>query len=205
MNTYLVLWSNLEIRLFHRKLAENALDPISLGKGCFKWKCADLAIGLLVWKGLVSRNWLQNPLTQLFWDEAVSFQLAGIQACKLFESYHLCCRLFKLFENCSLEEKLFFILGNEILAILMVIPADHQRDSGWFCVLILQPFPMCTFYFFLIFGCAGSSLLCGLFSSCSEWGLLSRSCAWASHCGGFSCCGAQALGQEGFAVVASGL
>ena len=68
---------------------------------------------------------------------------------------------------------------------------------------------MCTFYkfinFFKIFGCTGSSLLCGLFSSCSEWGLLSRSGAWASHCGGFSCCGAQALGQEGFAVVVSGL
>ena len=26
--------------------------------------------------------------------------------------------------------------------------------------------------FIFIFGCAGSLLLCGLFSSCSEWGLL---------------------------------
>ena len=26
---------------------------------------------------------------------------------------------------------------------------------------------------FFIFGCAGSLLLCGLFSSCGEWGLLS--------------------------------
>ena len=34
----------------------------------------------------------------------------------------------------------------------------------------------------------GSSLLCGLFSSCS---------VWASPCGGFSCCGAQALGHLG--------
>ena len=47
--------------------------------------------------------------------------------------------------------------------------------------------------FFLIlknlftFGCDASSLLCGLFSSRGEWGLL-------SHCGGFSCGGARALG-----------
>ena len=39
--------------------------------------------------------------------------------------------------------------------------------------------------FIFIFGCAGSSLSAQVFSSCSEW---------ASHCGGFSCCGAQALG-----------
>ena len=26
--------------------------------------------------------------------------------------------------------------------------------------------------------------------------------AWASHCGGFSCCGAQSLGHSGFAVTA---
>ena len=31
------------------------------------------------------------------------------------------------------------------------------------------------------------------FSSCSEWGLLCSCCAWASNCGSFSCCRAQAL------------
>ena len=30
------------------------------------------------------------------------------------------------------------------------------------------------------------------FSSCVEWGLCSSFSAWASHCGGFSCCGAGA-------------
>ena len=38
----------------------------------------------------------------------------------------------------------------------------------------------------------GSSLLWRLFSSCSEQGLLSTCTAPASHCGGFSCCWAQA-------------
>ena len=37
----------------------------------------------------------------------------------------------------------------------------------------------------------------GLFSSCSEWELLSSCGARASHCGGFSC-GARALGHTGF-------
>ena len=32
------------------------------------------------------------------------------------------------------------------------------------------------------------------FSSCDEWRRLSGCGVWASHCGGFSCCGAQALG-----------
>ena len=55
---------------------------------------------------------------------------------------------------------------------------------------------------FLFFGCAGSSLLHGLFSSHGEWGLLSSCITRASHCGGLSCCGAQALGHVGSAAVA---
>ena len=39
-----------------------------------------------------------------------------------------------------------------------------------------------TIYVF-IFGCAGSLLLCQLFSSCDRWGLLSSCGARASHCG----------------------
>ena len=43
-----------------------------------------------------------------------------------------------------------------------------------------------------IFGCAVSSLLCGLLSSCGEQGLLSSCGMRASHCGGFPCCRAWA-------------
>ena len=43
--------------------------------------------------------------------------------------------------------------------------------------------------FVFIFGCSGSSLLCGLFSSCG---------VRASRCSAFSCCRAQALGPETF-------
>ena len=42
------------------------------------------------------------------------------------------------------------------------------------------------------------------FSSCGKWWLLCCS-ARASHCGGFSCCGARALGVRASVVVAHGL
>ena len=50
--------------------------------------------------------------------------------------------------------------------------------------------------YLLIFGFAGSSLLHGLFSSCSKRGLLSSCNAWASHCSGFCYCGARAPGYR---------
>ena len=43
------------------------------------------------------------------------------------------------------------------------------------------------------------------FSSCGEWGLLFVCGVWSSHCGGFSCCRAQALGTRASVVVAHGL
>ena len=49
---------------------------------------------------------------------------------------------------------------------------------------------------FIIFVCAGSSLLCRLLSSCG---------VWASHCSGFSWCGAQVLGRLGFSLATHGL
>ena len=57
---------------------------------------------------------------------------------------------------------------------------------------------------FTYFGCAGSSLLHGLFSSCGKRGLLSRCRAWVSHCSDF-CYGAWALGSQASIIVAKGL
>ena len=53
--------------------------------------------------------------------------------------------------------------------------------------------------------CTGSSLLCRLFISCGEWGLLYSYHVWVSHCGGFSCCKAWALGSQASVVVDPGL
>ena len=56
-----------------------------------------------------------------------------------------------------------------------------------------------------LFGCSGSSLVQWVFSSCEEWGLLSTCSAQSSHCGGFSCFGAQALGTWAAVIVGHGL
>ena len=61
------------------------------------------------------------------------------------------------------------------------------------------------FLIYFILGCPESSLLCRLFSSCKEQGLLSGYSAWGSPGGDFSCCGAQAVGAWASVVVASGL
>ena len=53
-------------------------------------------------------------------------------------------------------------------------------------------------FYLLIFGCIGSLLLGGLFTSCGEQGLLYSCGAWASHSSGFSCCRARAQGCKGF-------
>ena len=53
------------------------------------------------------------------------------------------------------------------------------------------------FLIYLFFGCVGSSLLHGL-------SLVAVSRGYSS-CGGFSCCGAQAVGVQASVVVARGL
>ena len=51
--------------------------------------------------------------------------------------------------------------------------------------------------YLFIFGCAGSLLLCGLFSSCGEPGAtLKLQCTQASNCSGFSRCGSWALNHR---------
>ena len=62
-----------------------------------------------------------------------------------------------------------------------------------------QPWLLLTVTLLLfIYGCAGSLLLHRLFSTCGKWGLHCNCCAQASHCWGFSCRRAQALGHAGF-------
>ena len=58
------------------------------------------------------------------------------------------------------------------------------------------------FIYLFIFGCVGSSLLCTGFLYLQRVGVTLRCGEQASHCGGFSCCGAQALGAWASVVVA---
>ena len=57
----------------------------------------------------------------------------------------------------------------------------------------------------IIFDCVGSSLLCAGFLQLQQVGATVCCCTQASHCGGFSCCGAQALGARASVLAACGL
>ena len=61
------------------------------------------------------------------------------------------------------------------------------------------------FLFYFIFGCIGSLLLCTGFLQLWRAGATLRCGAHASHFGGFSCCGARALGTQASVVVVHGL
>ena len=58
-------------------------------------------------------------------------------------------------------------------------------------IVIVLKFILLIYFWLCWFFVAGS----GLFSSCREWGLLASCGVWASHCGGFSRCGAHTLGM----------
>ena len=79
-----------------------------------------------------------------------------------------------------------------------------QKMAGGFLPLT----PILFFGYFKkkmnFFDCAGSKLLHVGFCSCHESGLLCRCDAWASHCGGFVCCRARALGPVDLVTVAHG-
>ena len=96
-----------------------------------------------------------------------------------------------------------------IVLILLVLLCNH-------CLYLILIYAICMFthkqiyklkkqFYVFIFGCAWSSLLWGLFSSSGKWGQLSSCDVQASHCDGFSCCGAQSLGRKPSIVVACGL
>ena len=61
------------------------------------------------------------------------------------------------------------------------------------------------YLFILIFGCVGSSLFCVGFLQLWRAGATLCCGVWASHCSGFSCCGARALGAQASVAVARGL
>ena len=109
----------------------------------------------------------------------------------------------------SLAFFLFLFFGHaEAYRILVSRPGNPGPCVWKHWVLTTEPtensqlfsFILCfkKFIYLFTFGCAGSLLLLRLSSSCWEWGLPSGCWAWTSHCGGLSCCRAQAPGHIGF-------
>ena len=77
-----------------------------------------------------------------------------------------------------------------------------QSEEGLFLNYIYI-FKIYLFNLF-IFGCVGSLLLHVGFLQLRRAGATLRCGVWASHCGGFSCCEARALGAQASVVVAHG-
>ena len=73
-----------------------------------------------------------------------------------------------------------------------------RQEEVCFCFFI-------NLFILFIFGCVGSLLLRTGFPQLRQVGATLHCGAWASHCGGFSCCGAWALGTRASVVVARGL
>ena len=72
----------------------------------------------------------------------------------------------------------------------------------WFILLPLDFFFLINLFIYLFLSALGLHCCAQAFSSCGEQGLLFVAVAQASHCRGFSCCRAWALGKRASVVVA---
>ena len=77
-------------------------------------------------------------------------------------------------------------------------PADLTAPVHEFFLFLFK----FLFVYLFIFGCIGSSLLHTVFLQLRPLRAILRCGVWASHCGGFSCCGAQALSTQASIIVA---
>ena len=105
--------------------------------------------------------------------------------------------------NCLSEffSVVWLLSGSELLwfcAVILVAAGELKLS----CFFLKNFSPV---YLFFIFGCIGSSLLHVGFLWLWRAGSTLRCGAWASHRGGFSCCGARALGAQASVVAARGL
>ena len=127
------------------------------------------------------------------YDNGLLFQHFGLY--NLFKSpvhfWKLCC----LFSYYWVWE---FFICFWYKSFINYILTNFFQFVPWLFIFFLKNFIIYCIFFFCTFknnidlfacGCDGSSLLHGLFSGCV---------AWASHCSGFSCCGARALGRSSF-------
>ena len=108
-----------------------------------------------------------------------------------------------IFANLVSEKRhfgvLFISLESIIFSHFRNICISHQSCILYVCILYVCILYVSRVFFFFLniylfnFGCVGLRYCMGFFSSCGEQRPLSGCSAQASHCGGSSCCRAQAL------------
>ena len=97
--------------------------------------------------------------------------------------------------------KICIVIADSFFAIIITVKTAVIRDD-----INSERTPFLKIYFiYFIFGCVGSSLLCAGFLWLWRAGATLRCGVQVSHCSGFSCCGARALGAWASVVVAHGL
>ena len=98
----------------------------------------------------------------------------------------------QMFNVCELSQDIFLLPNLQLCSLTCEMYSTLQwccsthRDEG-------------KIFFFL--ACTGSFLLCGLLSIWDERGLFSRVGSTVTHCSGFFCCEAQALGTQAWVVL----
>ena len=122
----------------------------------------------------------------------MEYQLVGVNHGTLTTALgELCCVPSQRWGNRGNQHS---ILGAEpafaLPPCLLAHPPDNWRLS------FIYIYNLFIHLFIWFYGCAGYSLLCGLFSSCPEQGLLSSCVVQASYRDGFTCCRAQAAGTH---------
>ena len=99
-------------------------------------------------------------------------------------------------------------LQRELRSIDYIVRIRYEYNLIFLKIFLMWTFFLNKFIYLFIclfFGCIGSSLLCAGFLQLRRVGVTLRCGARASHCSGFSCCGAQALGERASVVVVCGL
>ena len=94
-----------------------------------------------------------------------------------------------------------FLFGPKVTQIFSFLLLSLLKAVSFFLKFIFKN----KFIYLFIFGCVGSSLPHAGFLQLRRAGATLPCGARASHCGGFSCCGARALGTRASVVMARGL
>ena len=99
----------------------------------------------------------------------------------------------KQVDDFCIEKALSPALSAEVGHLVTWPTLGHEHKAWSLCLSSFLSFLKKIYLFFKISGCAGSLLIHAGFLCCSERGRFSSCGVRASHCGGVSCCGSQAL------------
>ena len=134
-----------------------------------------------MWLSLLWPNSI--PLLRTRKSEKICFRLNAPEGTKVIDTREDNTEWFRLQKSVKFVlEWLTWMTVNSLVLLHQGLRFSHLEHFLFFLKIIYL-------------GCVGSSLLCMSFLYLWRVRATLRCGAWASHCGGFSCCGARALGM----------